>query len=35
MDILIDFYGHFGDIISAQNIFNKINDNKKDILCYG
>ncbi len=29
---LIDFCGHYGDINYALNIFNSINDNKKDII---
>ena len=28
-NIFIDFYGNFGDIDTAQNIFNNIDDNEK------
>lgn len=32
---LIDFYGTFGDVKNAKNVFDSINDNDKDIWCIG
>eukprot|EP01084_Bolivina_argentea_P259346 437582_1 len=31
-NVLIDFYGHYGDIEHSLNIFDSINDNKKQIV---
>ena len=32
---LIDFYGHFGEIINAKIIFDSITENRKDAVCIG